>query len=150
MQFASAALIGITLMAAFALVYWFGMKRGVLQEAAAGGPPTEAMSMLSRRILIGFLLFLALVLVYVLVALWSVEFPDSKSEKQPVLSGEGPAGAKRPWIEQLDPSLIVAGAAQSTLTVYGYNFDAGSKVYFNAVEREAVVKPNMLLVAMRP
>jgi hypothetical protein len=109
------------------------------------------LSLLSRRILLGFLLLLAVVLVFVLVALWSVEFPDAHFTKEPVLSGDGPAGPKRPWIQQFDPDLIVAGSSQSTLTIYGYNFDAGSKVYFNAVERPAqLVKANTLLVTMLP
>jgi hypothetical protein len=145
------AIAAITLLAAFTLVYWFGRKHRAEAALASGVPESQALSRLSQRMLLSFLLFLALVLVYVLVALWSVEFPDAHYVKAPALSGDGPAGPKRPWIDQLDPDQVVAGSSQSTLTVYGYNFDGSSKVYFNAVERPAqLIKGNTLLVSMLP
>src|ERR1051325_407924 len=109
------------------------------------------LSLLSRRALMGFLLGLAVLLVATLVALWSVDFSDAHSPKAPLLAGDGPAGAGRPWIEQLDPDQVVAGGTAALLAIHGYNFTPGSKVLFNALERQArFVNPNLVLAPMHP
>ena len=144
--------IAAILLAAFALVYRFGKSQS-RQPVPAGEPEnSQALSLLSQRLLLGFLLLLAVVLVFVLVALWSVEFPDAHFVKEPpALSGDGPAGPGHPWIQQMDPDRVAAGSTQSTLTIYGYNFDAKDRVLFNAAERQAqLVKANTLLVTMLP
>jgi len=123
-----------------------------MQATLAPLPATDGqLSQLSRRALLGFLLGLALLLVAALVALWSVDFPDAHSPKPALLSGDGPAGSGRPWIEQLDPDQVAAGGTLAMLAIHGYNFTPRTKVLLNAVERQArLVNGNLVLAPMLP
>src|SRR6185436_17337345 len=100
------------------------MEGIIALPAAAEGQ----LSRLSRRALLGFLLGLSLLLVYVLVALWAVDFPDAHSPKPAVLAGDGPAGAGRIWIEQLDPDQVASGSTHALLAIHGYSFTPAAKV----------------------
>ena len=154
MQASTGAVIVITLLAAFALVYWFGRKHGAQSQAALAGGLAESqeLSTLSQRLLLGFLLLLAVVLVYVLVALWSVEFPDAHYVKDRRLSQ---AGAVRPARASLDRAVGSGPGGRRLNPVHAHGlwiqFRREDKVYFNAAERPAqLIKANTLLVSMTP
>jgi hypothetical protein len=109
------------------------------------------MTPFSRRFLVIYLLTLAVILAVVLVALWSMEFPDARFlQKPPNLSGPAPA-AGQPAIVNLDPDQVAAGSAQPMLTVYGYNFSPTGNVLINGVKRHADLdNSNVMHVAMLP
>ena len=121
-----------------------------MQASLAPIPAADGqLSLRSLRTLLGFLLFLALLLAGGLVALWSVDVPDAHFPRLPLLSGDGPAGPGHPWIEQLDPDQVVAGGAPAFLAIHGYNFTPGTKVFLNAAERQArLVNPHLLVAPM--
>ena len=101
----------------------------------------------TRWALIAYLLAVATLSFYFLVVLWAVRFPDASFREAPSFSEEDRKrhANEGPVIRQTNPFSVVAGSTQPVLTVYGYNFAAGSKILFNTVPREAqFANPNTL------
>jgi hypothetical protein len=109
----------------------------------------DPMSAPVRGFLACYLLALAVGLIYLLLALSSVDFPDPlvAQAAAPALS-EVQSDKTTPIIKQLDPAtLVTSNSTQPELKVYGYNFADGAKLRFNAAEHPSRKVDEHLLVA---
>ena len=112
----------------------------------------SSMSVGRRRFLVLYLLVVGGFLVYFLVRVYSVQFPDNVVQvgAAPTFSStEQPSDAKQPILKQISPRSIPANTPLPNLELYGYNFTQQSKVRVNATERNSVfVSSNILIVPM--
>ena len=115
-------------------------------------PDESSMSLGRRRFLVFYLLLIGGLLVYFLVRIYSVQFPDTIVQTGPIpvfSSAEQPSDTKQPLLKQISPGNIPANTPWPNLELYGYNFTQQSKVRVNGAERNSVfVSPNVLIVPM--
>jgi hypothetical protein len=109
----------------------------------------DPMSVQVRGFLAVYLLTVAVGLVYLLLQLYSVDFPDPQVSQIPAPTlTEVPSDKTTPIIKQLDPAtLVLTNSTQPELKVYGYNFADGAKLRFNAAEHSSRRIDDHLLVA---
>jgi len=109
----------------------------------------DPMSVQVRGFLAVYLLTVAVGLVYLLLQLYSVDFPDPQVSQIPAPTlTEVLSDKTTPIIKQLDPAtLVLTNSTQPELKVYGYNFADGAKLRFNAAEHSSRRIDDHLLVA---
>lgn len=114
-------------------------------------PDDQLMPEFERRFLAFYLLSLAVVLVYVVIKLFLVQFPDTQAA-QPLSAPslpERPADA-RPDIVQIVPPALSADMGPVDLRIYGYKLPNDAKAQVNGTARDAKWISDQFLVVSLP
>jgi hypothetical protein len=155
------AIIGL-LVAALGIVSYSVAKNKTHAHADDGLP----MSVRFRRILVCYLLLVGCCLVYLLISLSSVDFPETTLLPDPApvenmssaMVQDGPAqnqgqvlgsavDSTIPILLKVFPQSTIGSAPTVSLALYGENFQPASKIRFNTLERAKTSLGTNLIVA---
>jgi hypothetical protein len=128
----------LVLLIAAGVVIYFIVRIRKNVEADDSAPMTPN----SRRILIGYLLLIGTILVYMLISLNSVDFPETAAVPEavplptpPPAATESPApieaASKQPSLYRIFPQVGTTTPPSTWLTLYGKNFNKDSRIRFN-------------------